>query len=71
MVLLTLHTKKQVDNMRARGIKILSYFISGNTVYDKDNTSFKSMYGKDAQQINTNQITQLARSINTRFATRN
>ena len=65
------HTKKQVDNMRARGIKILSYFISGNTVYDKDNTSFKSMYGKDAQQINTNQITQLARSINTRFATRN
>ena len=64
------HTKKQVDNMRARGIKILSYFISGNTVYDNNNTSFKSMYGKDAQQINTNQITQLARSINTRFATR-
>ena len=63
------HTKKQVENMRARGIKVLSYYISSGK-YASEEASFKSMYGKDAEQINTNQITQLAKSLNTRFAIR-
>jgi len=63
------HTKKQVDNMRARGIKVLSYYISAGD-YESQAATFKSMYGKDSEQINTNQITQLARSLNNRFAIR-
>ena len=66
------HTKKQIDNMRSRGIKILSYFITGEGGFRgrDDSSNFKTMYGKDAESINTNQITQLAKSINTKFATR-
>ena len=63
------HTKKQIDNMRARGIKVLSYYISAGD-YESQAATFKSMYGKDSEQINTNQITQLARSLNNRFAIR-
>ena len=66
------HTKKQIDNMRSRGIKILSYFITGEGGFRglDDSSNFKTMYGKDAESINTKQITQLAKSINTKFATR-
>ena len=64
-----LHTKKQVDNMRAKGIKVLSYFISGAHQYDSDKTMFTSMYGKDSEFVNTNQLTPLAKSLNKMFAT--
>ncbi len=61
------HTRKQVENMRARGIKVLSYFISGN--YRNESSQFNTMYGKDAEFINTNQIVPLAKSLNKMFAT--
>ena len=64
------HTKKQVENMRARGIKVLSYFIKGR--YENDNTmsKFKIMYGKDAQDVNVTKLMDLAKSVNKRFATK-
>jgi len=63
------HTKKQVDNMRNRGIKVLSYFVSnGNYAPSKEN--FISMYGRDAQFINTNQLVPLAKTLNKMFATK-
>jgi hypothetical protein len=61
------HTRKQVENMRARGIKVLSYFISGS--YRNESSQFNTMYGKDAEFINTNQIVPLAKSLNKMFAT--
>ena len=61
------HTKKQIDNMRARDIKVLSYFIGGG--YGSSNDAFTAMYGKDAEFINTNQIVPLAKSLNKMFAT--
>tara|TARA_R110002020_G_scaffold314978_4_gene530153 strand:- start:947 stop:3052 length:2106 start_codon:yes stop_codon:yes gene_type:complete len=61
------HTKKQVENMRAKGIKVLSYFISGN--YGSNSDDFKKMYGKDAEFINTNQLIPLANTLNKMFAT--
>lgn len=64
----TLHTKKQVENMKAKGVKILSYFISSN--YSTNMERFKRMYGIDSQNINTDQLTQLAKSLNKRFATK-
>tara|TARA_R110002124_G_scaffold194887_2_gene361916 strand:+ start:1602 stop:3704 length:2103 start_codon:yes stop_codon:yes gene_type:complete len=61
------HTKKQVDSMRSKGIKILSYFISGG--YKTNDSSFKTMYGKDAEFINTQQLIPLANTLNKMFAT--
>ena len=55
------HTKEQVDNMRSKGIKILSYMIDGNA----DN--FKKMYGKDAESINVSQLIPLAKTLNQMF----
>ena len=64
------HTKKQVENMRARGIKVLSYFIKGK--YESDSTleKFKTMYGKDAQNVDVTKLMDLAKSVNKRFATK-
>ena len=65
-----LHTKKQVDIMRSRGIKILSYFISSGGQYyntENDMASFKTMYGKDAEQVNVTQLNQLSKSLNKLF----
>ena len=62
------HTKKQVQNMVARGIKVLSYFIGSGNYSNPDN--FKRMYGKDAEFIDTNKVTELARSLNKKFATK-
>ena len=53
--------------MRKRGIKVLSYFISGG--YRNDGEAFKNMYGKDAEFINTNQLIPLSKSLNKMFAT--
>ena len=64
------HTKKQVDIMRSRGIKILSYFISSGGQYyniENDMASFKTMYGKDAEQVNVTQLNQLSKSLNKLF----
>lgn len=69
-----LHTKKQVLKMRQKGIKVISYFIGSNIDYqcstERYKASFSSMYGNDAQHINVNNLAQLAKSINTKFATK-
>ena len=62
------HTKKQIDNMRARGIKVLSFFIHGQ--YSSNMENFQKMYGKDAENVNVTKLMDLAKSINKRFATK-
>jgi len=59
------HTKKQVDKMIAKGVKVLSYFIGGNYQTSQDN--FKTMYGKDASFIQTSELVPLAKSLNKMF----
>lgn len=61
------HTRKQVDKMRAAGIKVLSYFIYDTYINDKSVQNHKSMYGKDAEQIDLDSLTQLSKSINNLF----
>jgi len=62
------HTRKQIDKMKSRGIKVLSYFISGN--YSSDIENFKKMYGKDAENINVTKLSELTRTLNKTFATK-
>jgi hypothetical protein len=59
----TIHTKQQVEKMRDRGIKILSYFIDGRS----NNEQFKRMYGKDAASVNVSQLLPLAKTLNQMF----
>jgi hypothetical protein len=59
------HTASQVDNLRRNGVKVLSYFIAdGNYNRDKEERDFKKMYGSDAQYINVENVTAIARTIN-------
>jgi len=62
------HTKAQVDNMKSRGIKVLSYFISGT--YSSSIDNFKKMYGQDAENVNVTKLNELTKSLNKRFATK-
>ena len=60
------HTKKQVNNMRNRGLKVISYFIS-EYESDREHRAFKTMYGKDAQFINATNMMEVARTMNKKF----
>jgi len=78
-----LHTKRQVDKIRAQGVKVLSYFISSND-YPSFGINFNQvgmaknrqltlkdlfdkMYGRDAQFIDVQNVTEIARTINKLF----
>jgi len=61
------HTRKMVNNMRAKGISVLSYFIGGDYSYDSDNKSFTNMYGSDAEFVNATNMMQVAKTMNKKF----
>ena len=61
------HTKSQVDNFRKMGIKVLSYFVGDSYDGDRNMTDFKTMYGKDAEFINLKNVTQISKTMNTKF----
>jgi len=61
------HTKKQVEGMRKKGIKVLSYFI-GTGSYGKDD--FTRMYGRSAECINVTNLIPLAKTLNKMFLTK-
>jgi len=62
------HTKAQVKKMRYEGIKVISYFItSSNDASERELDNFKTMYGKDSQFVDTNRITEIARTMNSKF----
>lgn len=69
-----IHTKRQVEKIKEKGYQILSYFINEsyyrNSNFDSSIKSyklFKMMYGIDATFINTNNINDVAKSINQMF----
>jgi|21_taG_2_1085346.scaffolds.fasta_scaffold00784_8 hypothetical protein len=59
------HTAAQVNKLRDRGIKIISYFIENGAT--DINRAFKVCYGKDANLIDTSNVTQLAKTMNNKF----
>ena len=63
------HTKAQVKKMRYEGIKVISYFITSSmeNASGRESSQFKSMYGKDSQFVDTNKITEIARTMNSKF----
>jgi len=63
------HTKKMCDNMRAKGISVLSYFITSYDVCDDDYDvkAFRKMYGKDAEFITPTNMMAVAKTMNKKF----
>jgi hypothetical protein len=66
------HTKKMVNEMRARGIKVLSYYI-GDSEYRRDETmvDFKKMYGKDSEFIDVTSVMSVSKTMNKKFLEKN
>jgi hypothetical protein len=68
-----LHTRKQVQKIRANGVSVLSYFIDSNASQSRsieNTTLFKIMYGRDAQFIDVENVTQVAITLNRLFLTK-
>jgi len=63
------HTRKQVDNMRKRGIKVLSYFIGGSN-NNRNSRDFSTMYGRSAEGIDVTSLIPLAKTLNKMFLTK-
>ena len=62
------HTKKMVNEIRTRGIKVLSYYVGSG--YDEDNRdlkNFKTMYGKDAEFIDVTSVMSVSKTMNKKF----
>lgn len=58
------HTRGEVNKMRQRGIKVLSYFISDGNYH---HAQFELMYGKSAAYINPDSLMDIARTLNKMF----
>lgn len=56
------HTRNEINKMRKRGIKVLSYLIGKDNFED-----FNLMYGKSAEVIDTSNLLDIARTINKLF----
>jgi len=65
------HTRKQVMNMKAAGIKVLSYFIDGNNLGDRSRASFDKKYGKDSTAyVGVTELIPLTKTLNKTFIER-
>ena len=65
-----LHTRNQVNKLRAESVKVVSFFITDREDSEWSQYSlknFQTMYGKDAENINVSSLTHLAKSLNKMF----
>ena len=65
------HTKAQVNEFRKMGIKVLSYFVGSKYGGDDNMNDFKKMYGKDAEFISLDNVTQISKTMNKKFLEKN
>lgn len=61
------HTKKQVNKIRQRGIKVLSFFVSSHYDSYPYRDDFTEMYGEGAKFIDIQNIKQITRTMNRFF----
>jgi len=65
------HTKKMVNDMRTRGIKVLSYFIGDGYGREENMGAFKTMYGKDAEFVDVTSVMSVSKTMNKKFLEKN
>jgi hypothetical protein len=62
------HTKKMIDEIKNRGIKVLSYYIDDSSYGSGDSMrDFKRMYGKDSEFIDVTSVLPVAKTMNKKF----
>ena len=61
------HTRKMVKEFKSRGVKVLSYFIGDSWDRERSTSTFKKMYGDDAEFINVTSVLPVAKSMNKKF----
>jgi len=61
------HTKKMVEEIKNRGIKVLSYFIGTDYDGNRNMKDFKTMYGKDSQFIDVTSVMSISKTMNKKF----
>jgi nitric oxide reductase activation protein len=61
------HTKKMVKEFKNRGVKVLSYFIGDSWDRERSTSTFKKMYGDDAEFINVTSVLPVAKTMNKKF----
>jgi len=61
------HTKKMINEMRTRGIKVLSYYIGDGYDSDRYMGDFKKMYGKDSEFIDVTSVMSVSKTMNKKF----
>ena len=59
------HTRTQIENMRKKGVKVLSYFIGKSNGLANDD--FTRMYGRSATGIDVTSLIPLAKTLNKMF----
>jgi|TARA_Y100000031_G_scaffold2407_1_gene2932 hypothetical protein len=66
------HTKKMIEEIKHRDIKVLSYFI-GDPDWMRDSTvsDFKTMYGKDSEFIDVTSVMAVSKTMNKKFLEKN
>jgi len=63
------HTKLMVNKIRSKGIKVLSYFVDGNSSGHSQDR-FKVMYGDSSRFVDINNIVPITKTLNELFLTR-
>ena len=61
------YTKKVVNEFKAMGINVISYFIYEGSIFETTRTQFKEMYGPDAQFIDPTNMNQVSKTVNEKF----
>ena len=61
------HTKKMVNEIRNRGVKVLSYFIGDSYDRERSTSTFTKMYGSDAEFIDVTSVLPVAKTMNKAF----
>ena len=61
------YTRKVINEFKAMGIGIISYFVESYVGYDYVLDKFKYMYGQDSQFINPENMTEISKTINSKF----
>lgn len=61
------YTRKVVNEFKAMGINVISYFIYQSYIYESTRDNFKRMYGPDAQFIDPTNMNQVSKTVNQKF----
>jgi len=65
------HTKKMVNEIRNRGVKVLSYFIGDSWDRERSTSTFTKMYGNDAEFVDVTSVLPIAKTMNKKFLEKN